>query len=73
MSAIKKLEKFSGVGCVERWIDKFEFALVVDEVTDATKCARLLAMNLESVAYDSWKGMEWKNTTGTMYTRLRRC
>ena len=73
MSAMKKLEKFAGVGDVERWIDKFEFAVVVDEVIDAKKAARFLAMNLDAAAYDAWKGMkeEDKDDAGKIKKQLR--
>ena len=34
MAAFKKLESFDGTGDVERFIDRFEFAVTVDELED---------------------------------------
>ena len=57
MKAFKKLELFDGTEDVERFIDRFEFAVTVDEL-DSKKEASYLAMHLRGAAYDMWKGME---------------
>lgn len=56
MAAIKKLESFNGMEDVERFIDRFEFAVDVDEVASA-KQASVLVMHLNGAAYDVWKGI----------------
>jgi len=57
MAAFKKLESFDGTGDVERFIDRFEFAVTVDELEEK-KVASYLAMHLSGPAFDVWKGME---------------
>ena len=57
MAAFKKLDSFDGTGDVERFIDRFEFAVTVDELDDK-KVASYLAMHLSGPAFDVWKGME---------------
>ena len=57
MAAFKKLESFDGTGDVERFIDRFEFAVTVDELPEK-KIASYLAMHLSGPAFDVWKGME---------------
>ena len=57
MEAFKKLESFDGTGDVERFINRFEFAVTVDELEDK-KVASYLAMHLSGPAFDVWKGME---------------
>lgn len=57
MAAFKKLEAFDGTGDVERFIDRFEFAVTVDELADK-KVASYLAMHLNGPAFDVWKGLD---------------
>lgn len=57
MTAFKKLEVYDGTEDVERFIDRFEFAVTVDGLDDK-KEASYLAMHLRGAAYDMWKGME---------------
>lgn len=56
MAAFKKLEMFDGFGDVERFIDRFDFAVNVDELP-AAKEASYLAMHLSGAAFDVWKNM----------------
>ena len=63
MNAMKKLMKFDGSGDVEHWIDKFEFAMVVDDVAAGNKAAQYLTMCLDGPAYDAWKGMKKADQT----------
>ena len=56
MTAFKKLESFDGTEDVERFVDRFEFAVNVDELPD-NKQASYLAMHLTGKAFDVWKGM----------------
>lgn len=57
MAAFKKLESFDGTGDVERFIDRFEFAVTVDGLAEG-KIASYLAMHLSGPAFDVWKGMD---------------
>jgi hypothetical protein len=57
MAALKKLEPFDGTGDVERFIDRFEFAIHVDEIP-SQKEASYFAMNLNGPAFDVFKGMD---------------
>ena len=56
MAALKKVEKFCWVGDVERWLDRIDFAMLVDDV-NSDKKAQYLAACLDGAAYDAWKGM----------------
>ena len=56
MAAFKKLESFDGTEDVEWFIDRFEFAVTVDELPNSKK-ASYLAMHLTGKAFDVWKGM----------------
>ena len=49
MAAMKKVEKFCGVGDVERWLDRNDFALTVDDVASDNK-AKYLVAYLDGVA-----------------------
>ena len=51
MSAFKKLEVFDGTGDVERFIDKFEFAVTIDDLDDEKEASRL-AMHVDGPAFD---------------------
>ena len=62
IAAFKKLEVFDGSGDVERFIDRYEFAVTVDEL-ETKKQASRLAVHLEGPAYDTWKGMEASDRT----------
>ena len=55
MKALKKVEPFDGSGDVERWIDRIEMAIEIDE--KESKEAVILSMNLSGNAYDTWKGL----------------
>lgn len=55
MKALKRISSFSGEGDVERWIDRFQLAVEIDEKTD--KEAQLLSLYLTGPAYDTWKGL----------------
>ena len=56
LHALKQVGNFSGDTDVERWIDRIEMALRIDQVP-AELQADALAMNLEGAAYDAWKGL----------------
>lgn len=56
MAALKKLEIFDGMEDVDRFIDRFEFAVTVDDV-ETNKQASQLALHLGGSAFDVWKGM----------------
>ena len=55
MKALKEITKFTGQEDVERWIDQFELAIRLDG--KQSEEADLLAMRLDGVAYDMWKGL----------------
>ena len=55
MRALKKVEAFDGSGDVERWIDRMEMAIELDE--EENKAAVIFSMNLSGSAYDTWKGL----------------
>ena len=57
MAAFKKLEMFDGTGDVERFIDRFEFAVAVDGLSKE-KIPSYLAMHLSGPAFDVFKGMK---------------
>lgn len=56
LNALKRVGRFSGGTDVERWIDRMELALRVDEIPDA-RHADVFALNLEGPAFDTWKGL----------------
>ena len=55
MKALKMLEKYSGDEDVERWIDRFELAVEIDELSSREE--QVLAMLLTNEAYDVWKNL----------------
>ena len=55
MKAISNLKKFDGGEDVERWIDRFEFAIEVDGLME--KEVSCLVMLLDGPVYDTWKGL----------------
>ena len=55
MKAISNLKKFGGGEDIERWIDRFEFAIEVDGLME--KEVSCLVMLLDGPAYDTWKGL----------------
>ena len=59
LNALKKIGAFDGTGDIERWIDRLELALEIDEVPTASH-ARVLSYHLEGDACDTWKGLSWK-------------
>ena len=54
--ALKKLEMYDGTADVDRFVDRFEFAVTVDELAEE-KHASQLALHLTGPAFDVWKGM----------------
>ena len=72
MKALKKIEDFTGTEDVERWIDRFEFAVEIDEVKN--KEAEIISMYLRGPAYDTWKGLttEAKKDAARIKQALRR-
>ena len=71
MKALKKISNFTGLEDVERWIDRFELAVEVDELAD--KEGRILPMHLSDAAYDTWKNLptEDKYKAEAIKTALR--
>lgn len=55
MKAMKKIGEYTGNEDVERWIDRFELAIELDELSD--KEANILSMHLGEAAYDAWKNL----------------
>ena len=55
MKALKKIDNFSGVEDVERWIGKFELAIDIDGKKD--KEAQILCMFLNDSAYDVYNNL----------------
>ena len=72
MAALKKLEMFDGTEDVDRFIDRFEFAVTVDEI-ETNKQASQLALHLGGSAFDVWKGMttDDKKDVGRIKEALR--
>ena len=56
MRAFKKMQSFDGSGDLERWLDRFDFCIKIDEIEEK-KEAHYLAMLLEGPAYDVWKNL----------------
>ena len=56
LHALKQVGRFDGTGDVERWIDRMELALRIDDVPES-RHADVLALHLERDGYDTWKGM----------------
>lgn len=56
LNALKRAGIFDGSDDVERWIDRMEMALRIDELPEE-KHADAIAMNLSGPAYDTWKNM----------------
>ncbi len=55
MKALKKIEMFDGSGDVERWIDRMEMAIELDE--KESKAATIFSIYLSGSAYDTWRGL----------------
>ena len=55
MKALKQIGNFSGEGDVNRWIDRFEVAIWLDNEEEDE--ADHLVMRLEGPAYDTWRGL----------------
>lgn len=55
MKAIKKISDFSGDEDLERWLDRFEQAVEIDELE--AKEGKVLSMHLSGPAYDTWKNL----------------
>ena len=72
LNALKRAGIFDGSNDVERWIDRMEMALRIDEVPES-KHADALAMSLAGPAYDTWKNMayEKKADAAAIKTALR--
>ena len=72
MAAMKKLEMFDGTEDVDRFIDRFEFAVTVDE-TEINKQASQLALHLNGSAFDVFQGMttDDKKDVGKIKEALR--
>lgn len=56
MNAVKQIGVFDGTEDIERWINRLEMALRIDEVP-TNKHADVMAMNLRGPAYDTWKNL----------------
>jgi len=56
MNAVKQTGIFDGSSDVERWINRLEMALRIDEVPDG-KHADVFAINLRGAAYDTWNNL----------------
>ena len=56
-NALKSVENYTGASDVERWIDRINLAMEVDEI-DQKKSGRIFAMKLDDAAYDTWKKMK---------------
>ena len=55
LNALKHVGNFAGDEDVERWLDRMELALRIDEIP-AARHADALALHLEGAAFDTWKG-----------------
>ena len=66
------IEKYSGEDDVERWIDRFQLAVEIDELS--SKEAQLLSMLLCDEAYDVWKNLsaDDKKDASKIKTALRK-
>ena len=60
--AMKKLETFDGTTDVERFLDRFDFAATVDEVTVAKQASQLV-LHLTGSVFDVWKGLSEEDRT----------
>ena len=71
MKAMKKIENFSGDVDVERWIDRFELAVKIDDLKKRE--AQVLSMHLSGAAYDTWKNLrsDQKEDATEIKTALR--
>ena len=61
-NALKSVENYTGASDVERWIDRINLAMEVDEI-DQKKSGRIFAMKLDDAAYDTWKKMKAEDQT----------
>lgn len=72
LNALKRVGNYSGDTDVERWVDRIELALRIDNVpTD--RHADVIALHLEGAAYDTWKGLatERKSDAAAIKAELR--
>ena len=56
-NALKSVENYTGASDGERWIDRINLTMEVDEI-DQKKSGRIFAMKLDDAAYDTWKKMK---------------
>ena len=57
LNALKKVAVFDGSADIERWLDRLEFAMKIDNIPKDQQAAVLFS-NLDGPAYDVWKGMD---------------
>ena len=57
LNALKRVAVCDGSDDIERWIDRLEFAIKIDDVPDDHKGA-VFSSHLDGPAYDVWKGMD---------------
>ena len=69
--ALKAIGSFDGQGDVDRWIQRFEMAVVIDEEKHE---AQQLSIRLEGGAYDTWLALSELDRTsaGAIKAALRR-
>ena len=72
MRALKQLGNFSGGEDVNRWLDRFEVALRIDQLMENE--ADMLVMRLDGAAYDTWRGLSGsqQRSAEDIKTALRR-
>ena len=72
MKALKEVGHFSGEGDVERWIARFEMAVVIDG--EERHEPQQLAMRLDGAAYDTWSSLkaEERSSAGAIKAALRK-
>ena len=72
LHALKHVGNYDGSTDVERWLDRVELALEIDQVP-ASRHASVLALHLEGAAHDTWKGLpeERRRDVGAIEEELR--